>query len=160
MNSAFAFQKKANETLEQKALRICEIIVSTGVAIRGGNIVPGGCNVAASNNARAMSDAELKKLRDTKKEELILVADLIAARQAYIVSDSKYDLDTIAHKAVQLRSLGLLAGATPSNFDRNAVGAALMGCKAQEGVAKKFAEAFGIVNKIQADRKPSTLVKG
>lgn len=145
MSSMFAFQEKAGETLEQKALRICEVILSSGVGIRGGEICAGGNNVMAKNSANAITDAEIQYL--IGQESALSQQMGVLIQNFKNISNDKSFRDNVVLAAIALRKDGLLQSAKPTNFDINAAGARFRGYAEPKGLHLEFAQAFHMLPK-------------
>lgn len=153
MSGVFSFNQAANETDEQTILRACEKIISTGIAIRGGNVSAGTNNVWADSAARVFSDQILEKVILEQKTDRIVKngALLMLMRQAYASLTQEQDeeygkhyLESIARLATEMRMTGWKTEAAPNNLDLNAAGVKLASYKEPVGVAADLAFAFNI----------------
>ncbi len=148
----FAFQEKAEETLEQKALRACEVIVSCGLGIRGGNITTGGNMVRARSAALSISEEELKALYDNIDKNPFNegMVNIIGAMR----NSSNVDMDIIAVGALQLKGKHTryafskqdkaIFTAKPLNWDLNAAGEKRDTYREPQGLARELVDAFDI----------------
>jgi hypothetical protein len=138
----FDFKKSAG-TLEDNALNACEIILSAGIAIRGGRICAGGNNVIADNAAKAFSEGDLAKLGASDDIIVNGAMHIIRLRQRQMNSDTSC-YEAIAVHAIEMKENGWDTDIRPNVWDLNACGAQMMGYRNPEGVAKEFADAFGM----------------
>lgn len=137
----FAFKKVAKETLENRALRACEVILSSGIGIRGGQIVAGGNNVMADDTINAFTDDDLIALRGSDMGELAAMA--IEHRKSYI--NNGHDLLCIKNcvsSMVRMGELGWGADIEITNFDLNAIGEKFDTYVEPEGLVKQLLAAF------------------
>lgn len=140
----FAFHKIAGETLEDKALRACGIIVSSGLGIRNGKICVGGNNVMANNTVYVFDEKDMDVLRASDD---ILVNDALK-----IIEERKKGYDVVHLNAMAILATEMIENGfnflqKPTNFDINAVGAMRHGYKEPEGIALEFAKAFNMLPK-------------
>jgi len=120
-----AFKDKANETLEEKALRVCEVIVSCGLGIRGGQITNGEEMVRVE---RAVNSVDLYILNvvtagisDIKKH--LDAVSLINAMHGYLISKEKDKIEIAANFArVLIDEHDWQTDSKPVNYDLNAAG--------------------------------------
>jgi hypothetical protein len=128
--SAYNFQNVAGETAEDKILRACEIIRSSGLGIRDGQVVAGGNNVMAKNALDAISPLEKESFL---KGECAFKKEVIAFLDAF--SEKKY---AEAGKCAQaMVCLGWNTDARPVSFDRESAGVSAHASLVSKGITPK-----------------------
>lgn len=132
------------ETLEDKCLRVCKVILESGIAVRGGKIAPGGNNMLASNAAMHIFNDEdaMQRLNGYVSGPFFEFKKLVVAYQEDRLQDA-------AQAAIALKNFSNVKriyafDAKPLNWDINAAGAKMAGYVEPTGVAKDFVDAFGI----------------
>jgi len=141
----FVFTEVKDETLEQKALRVCATIVSCGLGIRGGEICAGGNNLKAQNAVDSISDEDCLKLTTLNDPILYEAAMMIGCYASEIYSGA-------GATVTRMLEAGWKTDAKPLNYDVNAAGAKLASYAEPTGQALAFAEAFGLVEPQQYNR--------
>ena len=144
MNSMFAFDTNAKLTISEQLSQVCDVIVSAGLGIRGGEIAPGGNNVKAGNAAAAIKGEALDRVHDNQGSKEMAMVDLVrAAKKALDAGeDDKGALKEFAQKAVAAKKAGWETDAKPVNWDVNGAGAKRAGYREPTGVAGELSQAF------------------
>lgn len=107
MSNVAVFQKISGETLDQRALRACKIIVEDGLAVRGGKIVNGQNPEQANAAAIAFSRKDLKHFTvHSSSLKNQAMAGLIKARQQFAETNVPEYLEIMALHATSLRLYG------------------------------------------------------
>ena len=141
--SALAFQDKAGETLEDKALRFSDIIISFGLGIRGGHIELR--NTHRIQNAVDSIDPYLAQAYSGSSMLTYNAFGVVGAIQSYLnIEDATRLTQAASYLAFMKSKCKWQTDAKPLNLDLNAAGAKMFGYREPEGVAKDLVDAFDI----------------
>mgnify|MGYP001415488025 CR=1 FL=1 len=141
------FQESSTDTISRQLAKTCNVIVSSGIGIRGGQITFGGNNVLAQKAAMSIQEKALDRVNDNHGEQTRAMADVVRAAQSmYMMSttEQKSALTALAGKIVGLKKSGWQSDAKPVNFDVNAAGAPTNTYAKPVELAKDLVETFGI----------------
>ncbi len=162
-DSQNAFAELQGETLEEKALRVCGVIASSGLGIRGGQITIGDDMVAVENAVKLISLEKLKQSinREEMGDRRFYIADLaytIIRKTRDNITYTQPPMHSCVSLCVELSKYTNME-AKPVNYDLNAAGVKRETYVEPEGLAKEFVDAFDIGYKSPSKPKPKPKTK-
>lgn len=156
-DSQNGFVAAKDETLEEKALRVCEKIISCGLAIRSGQIIAGA---KMDDVKAALNDIRNEDIESYQEEENFLgglAACVISSMKRYVESKDMQELETVVSNIVAMKTVcGWKTDAKPATYDLDYLRIKTRCYVEPEGFAKAFVDAFDIGYKSPSTPQPKT----
>jgi len=158
MTAQNAFEDKANETLEEKALRVCEVIVSQGLGVHMDGIVKGKDFRTAEIAVINFFNEDLKLIRTHNEFHTLprQAADFIRAFKLGLRGDQEFQGSLMALMARDMIISGWQTKAKPLHLDLNSDGGKRALYVEPTGLVAEFVEAFDIGYKTLSTPQPKT----